>query len=51
MSKLRAVKLQRGDTIEWRSPGGGGFGDPSERPADLAEADALDGIYTKVGET
>jgi len=35
-----------GDTVELRTPGGGGFGDPAARPAELDEADRLDGYVT-----
>jgi len=47
MSKLRAEKLRPGDSVEWRSPGGAGFGAPADRPEAQVEADELDGIYTK----
>ena len=35
--------VARGSTIELYTPGGGGYGSPTERPAALAEADRVDG--------
>ncbi|MGH8618566.1 MAG: hydantoinase B/oxoprolinase family protein, partial [Burkholderiales bacterium] len=32
-----------GSTVELRTPGGGGYGPPAERPAARVEADRLDG--------
>jgi N-methylhydantoinase B len=36
--------LQPGSTVELRTPGGGGFGDPAQRPAHLIEQDRRDGL-------
>jgi N-methylhydantoinase B len=47
MSRVRAIPLQLGDVIEWRSPGGAGFGPPSERPQEMVDADLANGIYTQ----
>jgi N-methylhydantoinase B len=45
------VALERGDVLELRTAGGGGYGPPAERaPAALA-ADIEDGIVTRPGES
>ncbi|HEY8614216.1 MAG TPA: hydantoinase B/oxoprolinase family protein [Roseomonas sp.] len=36
--------LQPGSTVELRTPGGGGYGPPEERPAHLVEQDRRDGL-------
>lgn len=36
-------KLKRGDLVVVESAGGGGYGDPAERPRDLRESDAAEG--------
>ena len=45
VSAVRGAKLEVGDCVELRSPGGGGYGPPSERDDALVLADALDGVY------
>jgi N-methylhydantoinase B len=37
--KVPQVRLEPGDRVLMRSPGGGGFGDPSKRAAELAASD------------
>ena len=37
------VKLGRGDEIAIRTPGGGGYGPPEERPVELVERDLVEG--------
>ena len=39
VSKVVGVKMQRGDKIIVRSPGGGGYGNPLERDVDLVLKD------------
>ncbi len=36
------VNVRRGDTLSLSTPGGGGYGSPSERPAELVKADRAD---------
>lgn len=43
VSKGEAVRISRGDVICMRTPGGGGYGDPSKRSADAARADVTNG--------
>lgn len=40
-TKEIAMKLGRGDVVRIESAGGGGWGDPGERPRELAERDRL----------
>ena len=35
--------VRSGEMIELRTPGGGGYGPPAERPKHLTESDRLDG--------
>ena len=42
--------VEPGGTIEVKTPGGGGYGPPAERPAALADADLLDGYVLAPGE-
>jgi len=42
--KLNSVRLAPGDTMIVRTGGGGGFGDPAERPRDMVRRD-IDGGY------
>jgi len=35
--------LHKGDTVLLRTPGGGGYGDPKDRPEDLIERDRIRG--------
>lgn len=41
-----ALNLQRGDVVILSVGGGGGYGDPAERPASQIEADIADGIVS-----
>ena len=43
-SKVVGHPLRRGDVVRIETPGGGGFGDPAERPATAIEADEADGL-------
>lgn len=47
VSRLSAVPLQPGDVVEWRSPGGGGYGPPEERDPAAVASDLADGIVTE----
>ena len=38
------VPIEEGDTLIIRTPGGGGYGDPFERPPCLVQADVADGL-------
>ncbi|MFD2353657.1 hypothetical protein ACFSTC_36970 [Nonomuraea ferruginea] len=38
-----------GEIVSLRAGGGGGYGDPAERPAELVEADLRDGRITAAG--
>jgi len=40
------VPLRRGDALVIRTPGGGGFGDPMRRAAELVLRDVLDGLVS-----
>ncbi len=40
------INMERGDTLIIRTPGGGGFGDPSERETWRVEEDMLDGLVS-----
>jgi N-methylhydantoinase B len=44
--KVGGFKLKRDDVLVVRSAGGGGFGDPLERPAELVAEDVRDGYIT-----
>jgi N-methylhydantoinase B len=39
LSKAQDIPLEAGDRVRVRTPGGGGYGDPSERDANLIEED------------
>lgn len=39
--------LQPGSTVELRTPGGGGYGPPEDRPAHLTEQDRQDGLVAE----
>lgn len=43
-AKVALVRLQPGDRVRLRSPGGGGFGDPAERSAESHARDAQLGL-------
>ena len=45
LSKGEGFDLQPGDWIEVGTPGGGGYGDPAERPREAVEADREKGYY------
>jgi len=46
LSALSTVALERGDIIEVETSGGGGFGDPRERPRERVRADLADGAIS-----
>ena len=45
LSKDQDVILREGDWIDVRTPGGGGFGQPSSRRPEMIERDLLRGYY------
>lgn len=45
-SKFSNVRLHRGDQIMLRTPSGGGYGPPAERPAEAVAADVREGFVT-----
>lgn len=45
-SKITGVELRRGDRVRIASPGGGGYGDPAERPAAALARDLRLGYVT-----
>lgn len=45
LSKGEGFELKPGDWVQVRTPGGGGYGDPSERDADLIERDRRFGYF------
>ncbi len=46
-SKDQDIELQPGDSVRISTPGGGGFGDPFERPPALVATDVGRGYYTR----
>jgi N-methylhydantoinase B len=46
LSKDQDIPLQVGDRVEVLTPGGGGYGEPTARPADLVARDVRRGYYT-----
>ncbi|MCT7667451.1 hydantoinase B/oxoprolinase family protein [Shinella kummerowiae] len=46
-SKVSGVVLTAGETVRIETPGGGGFGNPAERPVELIAGDLRDGIVTE----
>jgi len=46
LSKDQDIQMQPGDTVEVRTPGGGGYSLASKRRADLVARDVLRGYYT-----
>ncbi len=46
LGKLDVLELEKGDTVTIMTPGGGGFGDPRERPADIVLADVRRGFVS-----
>ena len=47
LSKEQDIPLQAGDRVRVGTPGGGGFGDPTERGPDLVRSDVELGYYTE----
>lgn len=45
-SKLSGLQVVRGDVIRLQTAGGGGYGDPTERPRSAVEADLAEGYTT-----
>jgi len=45
--KFSDIKLKRGDSVRIFIPGGGGWGDPQERPLDLISRDVEEGFVSK----
>jgi N-methylhydantoinase B/oxoprolinase/acetone carboxylase alpha subunit len=45
-SKFSNVRLHRGDTIMLRTPSGGGYGPPTQRPPDAVAEDVREGIVS-----
>lgn len=45
-SRVSHLVLKAGDSVRIETPGGGGFGNPSERPIEALAADLRDGIIT-----
>lgn len=48
-AKVAQVRLEPGDRVRLRSPGGGGFGDPADRDADASARDAALGLVATEG--
>ena len=47
LSKEQDIQMLPGDTVEVRTPGGGGYGPPSERRPALVVRDVLRGYYSR----
>jgi len=47
LSKDQDIQIAAGDAIEVSTPGGGGFGNPLRRAADLVARDVAKGYYTR----
>jgi N-methylhydantoinase B len=45
-TKFSGIVLARGDQVLIRTAGGGGYGDPGERPAELVRADVEEGLVS-----
>jgi N-methylhydantoinase B len=45
-AKVSARRIKAGDCIAVYTPGGGGYGDPIDRPAEQVRADVIDGYFT-----
>jgi N-methylhydantoinase B len=45
-SKMVGIKLAQGQRVRLETPGGGGYGPPSERPAPEVARDVADGYLT-----
>lgn len=46
LTKIDRLYLRAGDGVRLRTPGGGGYGPPSERPTDLRKIDEQNGLVT-----
>jgi N-methylhydantoinase B len=47
ISKGEGYELAAGDTVQVRSPGGGGYGEPAERPQELIRRDLRRGYFDR----
>ncbi len=47
ISKMVGLKLKRGERLRLETPGGGGYGDPADRPQQAIERDRTLGYVTK----
>ena len=47
LSKDQGIALGVGDVIEVSTPGGGGYGEPAQRPVAQIERDIMRGYYTR----
>lgn len=46
LPKIDVLALEPGDVLSIRTPGGGGYGDPCQRPAEQVRADVLAGLVS-----
>ncbi len=46
-SKFSGITLREGDRVRITMPGGGGYGDPSERAPELVRRDVAEGFVTR----
>lgn len=46
LSKDQGIRLKAGDQVKVGTPGGGGYGNPSDRPIDAIRNDVANGYYT-----
>ncbi len=47
VSKITGIGLKKGQRVRLETPGGGGYGNPADRPAALTENDVKQGYVTK----
>ncbi len=47
LTKDEGVAMQAGDSLRLETPGGGGYGDPQDRPEELVSEDVRRGYYSK----
>ena len=47
LTKDEGVEMQAGDSLRLETPGGGGYGDPQERPTELVLEDVRRGYYDR----
>ena len=47
VSKITGIKLKKGQRVRLETPGGGGYGNPAERPDEMKENDRQQGYVTK----